>query len=119
MSLRVLDGDAAPTAPDLTPFVEALRTWTAEAIVRDAYARRNLAVHAHYAKRPNHVRRTWLLKPVPVDGSASPYQGPLDVHGYCEAYIGALTRLEQIADACRRKTRGIQATKLSVSRVVK
>ena len=70
--------------------VEAFRSWASEAIVRDARARRNLAIHAHYEKSPNPLIRTWLLEAVQVDGEASPYTGPLDVHAYCELYLEKL-----------------------------
>jgi hypothetical protein len=85
-----------PPAEELASCISALRAWADEPIVRDARERRKLAVHAHYEKRPYRLRLTWLLDEVIVRGQPSPYQGSLEIHAYCEAFVGALTRLEHL-----------------------
>jgi hypothetical protein len=83
---------------ELAPCVSALRAWADEPVVCDARERRNLAVHAHYEKRPHKLRRTWLLDEVVVRGRLSPYHGPLEIHSYCKAFVGSLARLERLID---------------------
>jgi hypothetical protein len=76
--------------------VALFRQWAESAVVRDARRRRNLAIHAHYVKRPYRQELTWLLEPVTVDGQPSPYEGPLDVHSYAAAYAESLDLLERV-----------------------
>jgi len=63
----------------------------------DARRRRNLAVHESYVKTPMALQRTWLLEPVTIVGRPSPYEGPLEVHTYCDAYVETLAELEVVA----------------------
>ena len=77
--------------------IEHLRKWVDEAIVGDARARRNSAVHHHYEKRPYKAKATWMLDEVSVRGEKSPYDGPLDVHSYCATFVKKLPLLEKAA----------------------
>ena len=82
---------------DPEPFTAHLRTWVTIPIVIDAHKRRRDAVHHHYEKRPYKALGTWLLEPQTVNGTPSPYDGPLDVHAYCAAYVNTLDLLEETA----------------------
>jgi hypothetical protein len=99
--LRALTRAGAPLADDLALCTSALRAWADEPVVRDARERRNLAVHAHYEKRPYKLRLTWLLDEVVVRGRTSPYDGSLEIHAYCEVFVGSLVRLERVIDCGR------------------
>jgi hypothetical protein len=90
-----------PPVDELASCIDQLRAWADEPIVRDARERRNLAVHSHYEKRPFRLRLTWLLEEVLVRGQPSPYGGSLEIHNYCEAFVGALARLERLIDCIR------------------
>lgn len=80
------------------PFVVRLREWVSASIVIDAHKRRRDAVHHHYEKRPYKPLATWVLEAQSINGAPSPYDGPLDVHSYCDAYVETLTLLEIAAD---------------------
>ncbi len=104
--LRALaHADAAP-ADELAPCVSAIRAWADEPVVRDARERRNLAVHAHYEKKPNKLHLTWLLEEVTPRGRPSPYRGSLEIHSYCETFVGTLGALERANDCVRALSRG-------------
>jgi hypothetical protein len=92
---RISDGDE---------LICAFRDWAELPVVRDARQRRNLAIHAHYEKRPYRPELTWLLEPITVRGAPSPYDGPLDVHSYAAAYAESLAALAHIADALGGRT---------------
>jgi hypothetical protein len=101
--LRIIGRKDAPPTRDLAPCIEALRAWAEEPIVRDARERRNLAVHAHYEKRPYRAHLTWLLEEVTVLGQPSPYRGSLEIHIYSERYVDTLARLERATDCVRAR----------------
>lgn len=98
---RALAGLDRAGVDELASCISALRAWADEPVVRDARERRNLAVHAHYEKRPYKLRLTWLLDEVVVHGRPSPYRGSLEIHIYCEAFVGSLARLEHLVDCIR------------------
>jgi len=87
----------APELGELERQVDAFSAWANEPIVRDARERRNLAVHAHYEKRPYREKLTWLLDAITIRGEPSVYNGPLDVHTYCATYVATLRRLCDVA----------------------
>jgi hypothetical protein len=99
--LRILDRDTAGASGDVARCIELLRGWAEEPIVRDARERRNLAVHAHYEKRPCKLHLTWLLDSVTIRNQPSPYDGSLEIHSYCGAFAAALAHLEQMVDCLR------------------
>jgi hypothetical protein len=101
--LAVVDRDTAAAGDDVARCIELLRSWTEKPIVRDARERRNLAVHAHYEKRPYKLHLTWLLDTVTIRNEPSPYDGSLEIHAYCEAFAAALAHLEQIVDGLRER----------------
>jgi hypothetical protein len=91
--------DSFPAPPEFASCIQHLRDWSGEAIVRDARARRNSAVHHHYEKRPYKPKGTWMLDEVTIRREVSPYDGPLDVHSYCATYVDKLALLEKAARA--------------------
>jgi hypothetical protein len=99
--LRALARADRQPVDELAACISALRAWADEPVVRDARERRNLAVHAHYEKRPYKLRLTWLLDEVFVRGRSSPYHGALEIHSYCEAFVGSLAHLERVIDCVR------------------
>lgn len=102
--LKRLAGESTPARAPFESCIQYLRDWTDEAIVRDARARRNSAVHHHYEKRPYKPKGTWMLDEVTVGDGPSPYRGPLDVHSYCATYVDRLALLERAARALERAT---------------
>jgi hypothetical protein len=36
-----------------------------------------------------------------VRGRSSPYHGALEIHSYCEAFVGSLAHLERVIDCVR------------------
>jgi hypothetical protein len=52
-------------------------------------------------RRPYKLRLTWLLDEVFVRGRSSPYHGALEIHSYCEAFVGSLAHLERVIDCVR------------------
>ncbi len=97
--LKKLAQEPIPAREKLEPSIQQLCEWAEEAIVRDARARRNSAVHHHYEKRPYRPKGTWMLDEVAIRGETSPYQGPLDVHSYCATYVEKLALLEKAASS--------------------
>ena len=93
--------DGAHSLEQLKPCVNALRTWHEDPVVQDAHERRNLAMHAHYEKRPYKVRLTWLLEEISPWGQPSPYHGTLEIHGYCDALVATLVHLDRAIDCVR------------------
>ncbi len=100
--LKTLEQKAVPARDGLEPSIRHLREWAEEAIVRDARARRNSAVHHHYEKRPYKPKGTWMLDEVTIRGEVSPYQGLLDVHSYCATFVDKLASLEKAARSLQR-----------------
>jgi hypothetical protein len=100
--LKRLAQEPVPARDELEPSIEHLREWAEEAIVRDARARRNSAIHHHYEKRPYKPEGTWMLDEVTIRGEVSPYQGPLDVHSCCATYVEKLSLLEKAARSLGR-----------------
>jgi hypothetical protein len=99
--LRALARADRQPVDELAACISALRAWADEPVVRDARERRNLAIHAHYEKQPYKLRLTWLLDEVFVRGRSSPYHGALEIHSYCEAFVGSLAHLEGVIDCVR------------------
>jgi hypothetical protein len=100
--LTKLAQEPIPARDELEPCIQHLREWAEEAIVRDARARRNSAVHHHYEKRPYRPKGTWMLDEVTIRGEVSPYQGQLDVHSYCATYVEKLASLDKAARSLQR-----------------
>lgn len=100
--LKKLAHEPLPALDELESCIQHLRDWAEEAIVRDARARRNTAVHHHYEKRPYKPEGTWMLDEVTIRGEVSPYQGPLDVHSYCATFVEKLASLEKAARSLQR-----------------
>jgi hypothetical protein len=98
---RALARPDAPHPGRLGPCVSALDAWADAPVVRDARERRNLAVHAHYEKKPYKPHLTWLLEEVTLRGRPSPYRGSLEIHGYCETFVAALAVLERVIGCVR------------------
>jgi hypothetical protein len=95
--------------------VRRLVQWAELPVVVDARRRRNLAVHAHYVKRPYRPELTWLLDPIQIAGEGSRYEGQLDVHSYTENYLAALHELEKIATRLLELTRDSDRTATGTS----
>jgi hypothetical protein len=100
--LKRLEKTSVPSRDEFESCIQRLREWTEEAIVRDARARRNSAVHHHYEKRPYKLQGTWMLDAVTIRGEVSPYQGLLDVHSYCATFVEKLASLEKAAQSLQR-----------------
>lgn len=99
---KKLAQDPNPPNAGLQSSIEHLRDWAEDAIVGDARARRNSAVHHHYEKWPYKAKATWILDEVTVRGEKSAYAGPLDVHSYCATFVRKLALLERAARALER-----------------
>lgn len=102
--IRAVDRAEARLVGNVAQCVDVLQAWAGDPIVRDARERRNAAVHSHYEKRPHKSRLTWLLEAVAVRGRPSPYQGTLEVHNYCEAFVGTLAQLEAVVASVNAPT---------------